>query len=206
MARVAALAAALSAIASALSAIAAGCGGATPPTPRGATIPRRLMLEARPIGRGARFHPPARGPVVGPCRRALGARIGVHVEVFGAGRVVLVPAGIGAKPPLSISGGRVSGARCFGSVVTVDPTGLLLLRPGARLRLSALFRAWSEPLSRGQVAGFRAGRAGSVTVFVDGRRWPGPPGDVPLSRHAEIVVEAGPYVPPHRRYTFPLGL
>jgi len=28
---------------------------------------------------------------------------------------------------------------------------------------------------------------------------------VPLARHSEIVLEVGPYVPPHRSYTFPPG-
>ena len=31
----------------------------------------------------------------------------------------------------------------------------------------------------------------------------GSPGRVPLTRHAEIVLEVGPYVPPHSAYTFP---
>jgi hypothetical protein len=42
-------------------------------------------------------------------------------------------------------------------------------------------------------------------VFVDGRARPGPPANVPLRRHTEIVLEAGPYVPPHPAYTFPPG-
>jgi hypothetical protein len=29
---------------------------------------------------------------------------------------------------------------------------------------------------------------------------------VPLRRHAEIVLEVAPLVPPHPTYTFPLGL
>jgi len=30
-------------------------------------------------------------------------------------------------------------------------------------------------------------------------------GLVPLTRHAEIVLEIGPYVPPHLSYAFPPG-
>jgi hypothetical protein len=55
------------------------------------------------------------------------------------------------------------------------------------------------------VASFRASRGRRVEVFVDGRRWHGRPGRVPLRRHAEIVVEVGPHVPPHSSYTFPPG-
>jgi hypothetical protein len=44
-----------------------------------------------------------------------------------------------------------------------------------------------------------------VSVFVGGRRVRGAVASVPLSRHGEIVVEVGPYVPPHRTYAFPTG-
>ena len=35
------------------------------------------------------------------------------------------------------------------------------------------------------------------------RRWRGSPSAVTLEPHSEIVLEVGPYVPPHRSYTFP---
>lgn len=128
------------------------------------------------------------------------------MEVFGANRVVIVPAGIGVRPPLRLSGGRISSAACYGSLVTLDPTGVVLVRPGTRMSLSDLFRAWGEPLSRRRVASFLAPRASQVAVFVGGRAWSGAPGRVRLTRHAEIVVEVGAYVPPHSSYTFPPGL
>jgi len=168
-------------------------------------IPRDLLLQARPIGAGARFRPPVSGPVVGPCRRALGPRDGVHVELFAANRVVLVAAGIGARPPWAFSSGRISRARCYGDVVTLEPTGVVLVRSGLRPTLSELFRAWGQLLSGSRLASFTAPAGTRVAVFVDGRRWRGPPGSVPLARHSEIVLEVGPYVPPHASYTFPPG-
>ncbi len=90
--------------------------------------------------------------------------------------------------------------------MTIDPTGLVLVRPGSELLLSELFRAWGVPLSRRRVASFMARDDGQIAVFVDGRPWRGAPGGVPLVRHAEIVLEVGPHVPPHFSYTFPLGL
>jgi hypothetical protein len=170
-----------------------------------AGIPRGLLAQARPIGRGPRFHPPPTGPVSGACQRRLGARYGVHVEVFGADRVVIVPAGIGLKPPIHFTAGRVSSAACYGSVVTLDPTGLVLVRPGSRLSVSDLFRAWGEPLSAQRLASFAAPSGRQVAAFVDGRRWVGPPGRAALTKHAEIVLEVGPHVPPHASYTFPPG-
>ncbi len=191
----------------ALAALAAGCGSSAAPHPASlAGIPRSLVAQARPIGVGARFRPAARGPVLGGCRRALGARVGVHVEVFGANRVVLVAAGIGTRPPRRVFAGRIVAAHCYGDPVTLEPTGIVLVRPGSRLTLAALFRAWGQPLSGTRLAGFRAAPGHRVMVYVGGRRWNGPPGDVPLRRHAEIVLEVGPHVPPHRSFTFPSGL
>jgi hypothetical protein len=187
-----------------------GCGSTTTRATSTAVasapaIPSQLLAEARPIGRGATFQPPVTGPVIGPCRRRLGPRYGVHVEVFGANRVVIVPAGIGIRPPVHVSAGRISSAGCYGSLVTLEPTGLVLVRPGSRLSVADLFRAWGEPLSTRRLVSFKAPAGGRVSVFVDGRGRSGAPDEVPLARHAEIVLEVGPHVPPHSSYTFPPG-
>ena len=174
-----------------------------PATPSSADIPRSLLREARPIGTSADFQPPATGPVLRPCSHSLGPRQDVHVEVFAANRVVLVPAGIGTGPPQTKVNARVTWARCYGLLVTLGPTGLILVRGDSHLTLGSLFRSWGEPLSSRQIASFRARPGNAVRAFVDGRPWNGSPGAVPLVEHAEIVVEVGPFVPPHSSYTFP---
>jgi hypothetical protein len=185
-------------------AVLSGCGrGAGSPAASG--IPAALLLQARPIGPGVRFHPAVRGPVIGPCRPRLGRRLGVHVELFAANRVVLLAAGIGVRGPVSREAGRIARARCYGALVTLEPTGVILVRPGARLKLADVFRAWGEPLSRHRAASFRAPAGDPVRVFVGGRPSRGPPGAVPLVAHDEIVVELGPLVPPHGSYVFPPG-
>jgi hypothetical protein len=191
--------------------VSAGCGSMARPTvthsaPPAAAALAALVREARPIGRAPSFHPPVRGPVIGACRPRLGLRHGVHIEIFAANRVVLLAAGIGTRPPRRRSEGRIASARCYGSLVTLEPTGVVLVSPGPVLRLASVFRAWGQPLSSGRLASFTAGRGRRVQVFVDGRRWSGPPGAVPLRAHAEIVLEVGPRVPPHSHYTFPPGL
>ena len=194
-------------------AIVTGCGtGHSAPRPDATgshasdtAIPRALLSQARPIGAGPDFQPPAAGPVTGPCLPALGPRDGVHVEVFAANRVVLVPAGIGTRSPRTSVTGRITTAGCYGALATLDPTGLVLVRPGADLTVAALFRSWGQPLSATRLASFRAAAGTRVAVFVDGRPWPGAPGAVPLTRHAEIVLEVGPHVPPHSSYAFPPG-
>lgn len=183
-----------------------GCGSApVAPVHEGGGIPPDVLAGARPIGYGTAFRPPARGPVIGPCRRGLGARYGVHVEVFAADRVVLIPAGIGTRPPRALNAGRIVAAGCYGALVSVEPTGVLLVRPGARRYLAELFASWGQRLSRQRLADFRAAPGGEVAAFVDGRRWLGEPGRILLRPHAEVVLEVGPFVPPHRRYTFPPG-
>jgi hypothetical protein len=179
----------------------AGCGSTSIQRPP-SSIPRHLLSEARPIGAGPRFQPPVAGPVIGPCPARLGPRLEVHVELFAANRVVIVPAGIGTRPPRAAVNGRITAARCYGDLVTIDPTGIVLLRPRSRLRLGSLFRSWGQPLSDHRLASFGGGR---VVVFVDGRRWHGRPANVPLTPRSEVVLEIGPHVPPHTSFTFPPG-
>lgn len=185
----------------------AGCGATSSAGAGSATgaIPSALLREARPIGAGPRFQPPVRGPVIGRCRAGLGARHGVHVELFAANRVVVIAAGIGVRSPVRFSAGRISAARCYGALVTVEPTGVVLLRPGVRLTLGDLFRAWGQPLSTDRAGPFAAGRGDRVRVYTSARQRPGDPATVPLTVHGEIVVEVGPRVPPHTAYTFPPG-
>jgi hypothetical protein len=163
------------------------------------------MEQARPIGRGPRFDPPANGQVIGPCRPQLGHRFGVHVELFAANRVLLVAGGIGTRAPRSYSAGRISRARCYGDLVTLEPTGVVLVRQGLRLRLADLFRSWGQALTSHRLASFTSPVRAPVAVFVGGNRWRGSPGSVPLTVHSEIVLEVGPRVPPHTAYTFPPG-
>jgi hypothetical protein len=127
----------------------------------------------------------------------------VHVEVFAANRVVIVPAGIGTRPPRTLSDAKVTTAACYGALVTLDPTGVVLVRRQRRLTLAQLFRSWGEPLSPARVASFSAPAGTRTAVFVNGRVWRGRPGRVPLVRGAEIVLEVGPHVPPHTAFTFP---
>ena len=140
---------------------------------------------------------------MGRCRSSLGRRFGVHVELFAANRVVLLAEGIGTRPPRRYSAGRISGAACYGDVVTIDPTGLVLVRTGRRPTVAQLVRSWGQPLPMRRLASFISHQG--VAVFVNGHRSTRPAAAVRLARHAEIVLEVGPHVPPHSSYTFPPG-
>ncbi|HEY3190753.1 MAG TPA: hypothetical protein VGJ70_24900 [Solirubrobacteraceae bacterium] len=184
----------------------AGCGGSSQPSPPAdrAAIDE-AVASSRPIGAGRRFQPPSPDIPVAGCAPRLGPRYAAHVELYAHDRVALFPAGIGTEPPRRAAGGRITRARCYGPVVTLEPTGLVLVRPGAPRRLGDLFRAWGKPLTGRRAAAFAAAPGARVAAFVGGRRWTGDPAAIPLRRHAVIVLEIGPFVPPHRRYAFPPG-
>lgn len=176
----------------------------------GAAAPHQAAPVATPIGRGPAFELSTgaradRGaPILGlRCTPATARWQDAHVEVFARGRVLILPPGIGVARPRHAVGAAVSGGHCSYPVRTTDSTGVVRYRPGRGLRLRDLFAVWGQPLGRHRVCGFRSQAA--VRVYVGGRRVAGPPGALPLRRHAEIVVEIGAYVPPHRLYVFAGG-
>ena len=153
------------------------------------------LLVPTPIGVGPRFHPASaarRACAPGP----LDAGRRVHVELFAAGRVVIVPAGIGVRGG-SGRFGRITAARCRGSVWTTDPTGVVHFE-GAR-KLGSLFSAWGRTLWPSRLLSFR----GPVRVYRNGVGVGGDPRRVVLHDRDQLVLEVGPYIPPHRSYRFP---
>jgi hypothetical protein len=65
--------------------------------------------------------------------------------------------------------------------------------------LGDLFSAWGMPLGRQRLLTFHGG----VSVFRNGLRVRGDPRAVPLRDGDELVLETGPYIPPHRSFVFP---
>ena len=152
-------------------------------------------LSAAGDGSGARRHAGTAGPTGRRPRRAVrrqprGVDPGRDRHATAAQR-------------LSADGSRAPAAT--GELVTLEPTGVVLVRRGATLDAgrpvplmgAAAVDATDWPRSRHSRQ--------DVRVFVNGRPWQRPAGAVPLRRHAEIVLEVGPYVPPHASYTFPPG-
>jgi hypothetical protein len=173
-------------------ALCAACGGSAPS--------KDPSLLPTPIGRGPAFQPPARPPATGACAPgALEGRFRAHVELFGRSRAIIIPSGIGLGPPLRRElSSRIVGARCRAAARTLEPVGVVDFdRPG--LTLGELFAIWGEPLGPDRLLSFR----GPVAVFVGGRRVHGDPAAVVLKDGAEIVVESGGYIPPHRTFLFP---
>jgi hypothetical protein len=149
------------------------------------------VLAGRPVGRVR-------------CEVSRADRFGVHLELFVRRQVVIVPAGVGVARPFRVRFNRTVPGRCSYPLRTLDPTGVIEVRVGTKATLGDFFRLWGQRLGRGQIAGFRT-RA-PVLAFVGGKRWRGDPRAIPLSHHAQIVLELGGYVRPHPRYLFTRGL
>ena len=148
-----------------------------------------------PIGVGPRYHP-APG-AHGACLSApLEAGRRVHVELFAAGRVVIVPAAIGLRGA-RLRRGRVTAARCRVRIWTTDPTGVVRLAGATTLR--DLFRVWGRSLRPERLLSFH----GRVRLYRNAVRVAGDPRRLVLRDRDELVLEVGPYVPPHRSYRFP---
>jgi hypothetical protein len=110
----------------------------------------------------------------------------VHLELFANNRVIIVPARVGVRS-----------ARCRARLWTVEPTGVVDFQRPARL--GELFRVWGRELTTRRLLSFRGG----VRLYVNGVRLRVDPRTLVLRDRDEIVLEVGPFIPPHRSYLFP---
>jgi hypothetical protein len=82
-------------------------------------------------------------------------------------------------------------------VWTLDPTGVVQFE--GPTRLGDLFSVWGRRLAPDRLLSF----AGAVRVYRNGVRRRGDPRTLVLDDRDELVLEVGPYIPPHRAYRFP---
>jgi hypothetical protein len=122
-----------------------------------------------------------------PCAGVLGAPgPRIHLELFANNRVIIVPSRVGVRS-----------ARCRARLWTVDPTGVVHVERPARL--GDLFGVWGRELTTRRLLSFR----GAVRLYVNGVRRLGDPRTLVLRDRDEVVLEVGPFIPPHRSYLFP---
>lgn len=142
------------------------------------------------IGTGPRFRPAARtdpsGGRIGrlACLPEPGPRHLAHVELFAAGRVIVVPRHIGVAPG------------CSYPLRTRDRTGIVEVR--GRATVGDLFAVWGASLTRTRLLSF----GGRVRAYLAGRRVDGDPRAIVLGRHAQVVLAVGPAVPVHASFRF----
>lgn len=169
----------------------ASCGGATAQTDP--------SIVPTPIGKGADYRPPAKAPLPELCKPGpVQGAFRAHVELFANRQAIVIPAGIGIGPPADKKLGRIVGARCRAETRTLDPTGVVDFDRDD-LTVGDLFRVWRERLGPTQLLSFE----GAVKAYVAGEPVTGDPRDLRLFDEAQIVLETGGFVPPHKTFTFP---
>ena len=176
-------------------AVLAGCGSApqwTPPPPPRIDDPSVIAV---PIGPTRAYVPAAAAPAKDCTPGTVRGRYRAHIELFAHRHAIVIPAGIGLQAPRENELGRIDGAACRAPLRTLDPTGVVEF-DRADLTLDDLFAVWRQPYGSDRMLTFR----GAPKVYVSGRPVTG---GVPLTDRAQIVVELGGYIPPHRSFNFP---
>jgi hypothetical protein len=125
-----------------------------------------------------------------------------HLDVFVAGRRVVVPAGVG-----------IDGAERFISPLhTHDTTGIIHVEsPTVRtFTLGQFFGVWGVGFTPRCLGGYCTSGAKRLSVYVNGKLVRGDPRRAPLEAHEEIVVAFGTTAqlprPLPSSFTFPAGL
>jgi hypothetical protein len=124
-----------------------------------------------------------------------------HLDVFVAGRRVVVPAGIGIDPE----------GRFIAPIHTHDATGVIHVEsPTVRtFTLGEFFGVWGVRFGSGCLGGYCTGQAGTLRVYANGQQVSDPAG-LALTAHQEIVVAFGTARelprPLPASYDFPPGL
>jgi hypothetical protein len=127
-----------------------------------------------------------------------------HLDVFVNGKPERVPAAIGIniKDPgvhvfMAQDGSKVYGGirlcrkPCISPLHTHDATGILHTESAAPVanRLGQFFTEWGVRLTRTCVGGYC--RAGTIRIFVNGKRYAGDPRAILLTNKKEIAVVIG---------------
>jgi hypothetical protein len=132
----------------------------------------------------------------------------VHLQVYYYGQSRALPGGIGmlgAKAHARPGGLIFTASTCYYWLHTRAADGVILIESPKRrdFSLGDFFRVWDQPLGTDQVAQLQ----GPVTVLVNGKRWTGTPGAVPLNNHDDIELAIGKPIPhPPATQWFAAGL
>ncbi|HZI40129.1 MAG TPA: hypothetical protein VFD67_00455 [Gemmatimonadaceae bacterium] len=127
-------------------------------------------------------------PVKGiSCDAQEGQRIHIHqhLAIFDHGKAVTVPQYIGI--PFA--------ARCIYWLHTHTPDGIIHVEaPMDRsFTLGDFFAVWGQPLDRTHIGSATATKKSeSLRVWVNGARYTGNPAQIPLTAHADIIIQVGP--------------
>ena len=120
------------------------------------------------------------------CDAQEGQRIHIHqhLTIYDHGIQVLVPQFIGIPV----------GARCIYWLHTHTPDGFIHVEAplDRSFTLGDFFAVWGQPITRQQVASAKTKKGESTRVWLNGDVYKGDPAKIPLTAHADIVIQVGP--------------
>lgn len=167
--------------------------------PNGGLGPERIPLETGPVlaspsttTQGATVDGIECAPV-----EQLAYHIHAHLQVYVAGRPRPLPGAIGLIGPVAQQtpyGAFYGATQCYYWLHTHASDGVIHIEsPTHRIyTLGNFFDEWRQPLSPDRVASAN----GTVTAFINGKRWTRSPRALPLEPHAVIQLDVGsPVVP-----------
>ena len=132
--------------------------------------------------------------------------IHAHLQIYVNGVQKLIPYGVGIMPPYSLSGSGssafVNGGSKFYYLHTHDETGVIHVESPSKQQytLGNFFDLWKQPLSSTQVGPNK----GTVTVFVDGKKYTGDPTKIELTSYEKIQLDVGT-VTAYKDFSWPSG-
>ena len=126
--------------------------------------------------------------------------IHTHLTVYVNGAMRPIPPGIGVVQPVAQQSARgpfYEASHCYYWLHVHAQDGIIHVEAPstATYSLGQFFDIWHQPLSRTAIGPVH----GPLTVFVDGKRYPGDPRNIPLKSHEDVQIDVGkPVVPPKR--------
>jgi len=118
--------------------------------------------------------------------------IHAHLEIFGAGRQVTIPAGVGIP------------SDCYYWLHTHDDSGIIHVEAPNSVKptLGDFFDIWGRPLSRRRVADLSVTPGHAMHIYVDLKPYAGSPRSIVLRDHMNITIEITPPFKPPSKYDF----
>jgi hypothetical protein len=136
----------------------------------------------------------------------LAYHIHAHLAIFVNGSQRTIPEGIGILPPRQTQNGAtgpiVVGGQCLYWLHAHTADGVIHIESPTQTlyTLGQYFDIWRQPLSPTQVGP----ATGTVTTYVNGKRFTRNPRDITLVKHTVIQLDVGQNVAP-KGYTFETG-
>ena len=170
-------------------------------TPAGLRVYGELGPEKVPLELGPALAPPNEGLTGGTidgiacnAHEELAYHHHVHVVMFVDGHPYSLPYGVGMVSPIVVRNTPV-GAFALGSQTCLYWThvhaqdGIVHIESpvATNFTLGQVMDVWHVALSTGQLGPY----AGKVTATVTGRKWRTAPSSIPLTEHAQIVLNVG---------------